>query len=80
MIVGTNMYDPYSAFGPYGRHNREYNKHELHLLLTYLGFTIDEMFTADVHDNMTDVYLDPTNSAFDRVSKTRPRPIHLRES
>jgi SAM-dependent methyltransferase len=59
MIVGTNMYDPYSAFGPYGRHNREYNKHELHLLLTYLGFTIDEMFTADVHDNMTGIYLDP---------------------
>jgi SAM-dependent methyltransferase len=59
MISGTNMYDPYSAYGPYGRHNREYNKHELHLLLTYLGFTIDEMFTADVHDNMTDLYLDP---------------------
>ncbi|AMM14732.1 hypothetical protein AX768_12125 [Burkholderia sp. PAMC 28687] len=59
MVVGTNMYDPYSGFGPYGRHNREYNKHELYLLLTYLGFTIDEMFSADVHDNMTALYLDP---------------------
>jgi SAM-dependent methyltransferase len=59
MIVGTNMYDPYSAYGPYGRHNREYNKHELHALLTHLGFTIDEMFTADVHENCTASYLDP---------------------
>lgn len=59
MIVGTNMYDPYSAYGPYGRHNREYNKHELHMLLTHLGFTIDEMFTADVHENHTGTYLDP---------------------
>jgi SAM-dependent methyltransferase len=59
LIVGTNINDGYSAFGPYGRHNREYNKHELHLLLTYLGFTIDEMFSADVHDNMTGSYLDP---------------------
>ncbi|WP_429318464.1 class I SAM-dependent methyltransferase [Paraburkholderia sp. GAS448] len=59
MIVGANIYDPYSAFGPYGRHNREYNKHELSLLLSYVGFTIEEMFTADVHHNMTSAYLDP---------------------
>lgn len=25
MISGTNMYDPYSTYGPYERHNREYN-------------------------------------------------------
>ena len=59
MIVGANMYDPYSGFGPYGRHNREYNKHELYLLLNYLGFTVDEIFSADVHDNTTELYLDP---------------------
>ncbi|NWC85301.1 methyltransferase domain-containing protein [Pseudomonas reactans] len=59
MIVGANLYDPYSGYGPYGRHNREYNKHELYNLLTYLGFTIDEIFTADVHDNATGSYLDP---------------------
>jgi SAM-dependent methyltransferase len=51
MIAGVNIYDPYSGYGPYGRHNREYNKHELYLLLDYLGFTVDVMFTADVHDN-----------------------------
>lgn len=51
MVSGANLYDPYSGYGPYGRHNREYNKHELHLLLTYLGFTVEAMFTADVHAN-----------------------------
>ncbi|WP_017302680.1 class I SAM-dependent methyltransferase [Spirulina subsalsa] len=51
MIAGANIYDPYSGYGPYGRHNREYNKHELYLLLTYLGFEIDSLFTADVHQN-----------------------------
>jgi SAM-dependent methyltransferase len=51
MIAGTNIYDPYSGFGPYGRHNREYNKHELHNLLTYAGFTPEVMFSADVHEN-----------------------------
>ena len=29
-IEGRNIYDPYSAYGPYGRHNREYTRHELH--------------------------------------------------
>lgn len=52
MLAGANIYDPYSAYGPYGRHNREYNKHELWLLLDHVGFEIQEMFTADVHDNL----------------------------
>ncbi len=56
MIAGANIYDPYSGYGPYGRHNREYNKHELYLLLDYLGFSIDVMFTADVHQNNAGVY------------------------
>lgn len=54
MVSGTNIYDPYSGYGPYGRHNREYNKHELYLLLTYLGFEVSAMFTADVHSNAVD--------------------------
>ena len=33
MVSGANIYDPYSGFGPYGRHNREYSRHELHRLL-----------------------------------------------
>lgn len=56
MISGANIYDPYSSYGPYGRHNREYNKHELYLLLNYLGFSIEKMFSADVHANSTSDY------------------------
>ena len=55
-ISGSNIYDPYSGYGPYGRHNREYNKHDLYLLLSYLGFTIESMFTADVHQNDANNY------------------------
>lgn len=56
MVAGVNTSDPYSAYGPYGRHNREYTRHEIYLLLKYLGFTITEMFTADVHYNHSGVY------------------------
>jgi SAM-dependent methyltransferase len=56
MVAGVNIYDPYSGYGPYGRHNREYNQHELYLLLNYLGFTLDAMFTADVHQNNAACY------------------------
>ncbi len=50
MIEGENIYDPYSGYGAYGRHNREYNKDELRQLLTYLGFDVDYLETADVQD------------------------------
>jgi SAM-dependent methyltransferase len=51
MVAGANIYDPYSGYGPYGRHNREFNKHELYLLLTHLGFSIESLESADVHEN-----------------------------
>jgi SAM-dependent methyltransferase len=56
MLAGVNIYDPYSGYGPYGRHNREYNKHELFNLLTACGFEIELMSTADVHENRSDNY------------------------
>ncbi|MDB9444999.1 class I SAM-dependent methyltransferase [Anabaena sp. CS-542/02] len=56
MMAGANIYDPYSGYGPYGRHNREYNKHEIYLLLQHVGFSIDSMFTADVHSNEANNY------------------------
>lgn len=46
---GDNIYDPYSGYGPYGRHNREYTMAELHALLGFLGFAIEESFIADSH-------------------------------
>jgi SAM-dependent methyltransferase len=49
MVNGANIYDPYSGFGPYGRHNREYNRHELHRLLDFAGFDVEYSFTADGH-------------------------------
>jgi len=49
IIAGANVYDPYSGFGPYGRHNREFTRHELHILLEFLGFDVETSFTADAH-------------------------------
>jgi len=51
IIGGANIYDPYSGYGPYGRHNREYNRHELVQLLEFEGYSATEHFTADVHAN-----------------------------
>jgi SAM-dependent methyltransferase len=52
LVNGANIYDPYSGFGPYGRHNREYNRHELHRLLAFAGFDVEYSLTAD--GNRTD--------------------------
>jgi len=51
MISGANIYDPYSGYGPYGRHNREYNRHELVQLLKFEGYEPTACFSADVHAN-----------------------------
>lgn len=47
---GHNIYDPYSGYGPYGRHNREYTMTDLHALLAFMGFEIEQTFAADSHD------------------------------
>jgi SAM-dependent methyltransferase len=49
LLHGANLYDPYSGFGPYGRHNREYTRHELHRLLEFAGFDVEYSMTADGH-------------------------------
>lgn len=59
MLAGVNIYDPYSGFGPYGRHNREYNKHELFSLLTHLGFEIELIFSTDIHPDHSRGCFDP---------------------
>lgn len=56
MMSGQNIYDPISGYGVYGRHNREYNKHELFLMLDHLGFDLDALFSSDVHENHADLY------------------------
>lgn len=55
-ISGANIYDPYSGYGPYGRHNREYNRHELDQLLRFEGYQPDVCFTADVHHNSSQTF------------------------
>ncbi len=51
MAAGENIYDPYSRYGIYGRHNREYTTKELQELLTSVGFKLDQLCTRDVHPN-----------------------------
>lgn len=57
IVAGANIYDPYSGYGPYGRHNREYTRHELFHFLRHCGFEAELMFTADVSQNRTSNYL-----------------------
>ncbi len=49
IVNGANVHDLYSGYGPYGRHNREYNRHEVHRLLDFAGFDVEYSFTADGH-------------------------------
>ncbi len=50
IIEGRSIYDPYSGFGPYGRHNREYSLDELVRLVRFSGFELELAFTADSHE------------------------------
>src|SRR5262249_19086713 len=43
------IYDPYSRYGPHGRHNREYVAEELFALLTGNGFSIERYLTRPIH-------------------------------
>jgi glycosyltransferase involved in cell wall biosynthesis/SAM-dependent methyltransferase len=54
MITGKNIYDPYSGYGPYGRHNREYTQEDLFGLLSTNGFQVSSLFTADVRPHQDD--------------------------
>ena len=55
MVEGKNVYGPYSGFGPYGRHNREYTQHELHRLMEFAGFEVERSFTADGHKRQVEL-------------------------
>jgi SAM-dependent methyltransferase len=53
LVIGKNVCDRYSGYGPYGRHNREYTRQEIGSLLKWSGFVPEVSFTADVHFNST---------------------------
>lgn len=57
MISGENIYYRYTGYGPYGRHNREYNISEIYELLRACGFTVETIFTVDTTENRTNDYL-----------------------
>ncbi len=48
MAAGRTVADRYSAYGPYGRHNREYTVDEVRRLVEHAGFAVDRWYTADV--------------------------------
>lgn len=72
-VDGRGMYDPYSGFGPYGRHNREYSMPELLNLLQFCGFEHESSFTTDAHPE------DHSNHPryADIASLVMHRPAHL---
>jgi SAM-dependent methyltransferase len=45
---GLHVADPFSGYGPYGRHNREYTPAELRTLLESCGFAIDALDVIDL--------------------------------
>ncbi len=58
LAAGANLYDPYSGYGPYGRHNREFTRHEIVRLLQFAGFDVTDHFTADVHEHQAQAFAD----------------------
>jgi SAM-dependent methyltransferase len=46
LVRGENIYDHYSGYGAYGRHNREYTPSELRLLVEGLGFRVVSLYTS----------------------------------
>lgn len=72
-LEGRNMYDPFSGYGPYGRHNREYTRHELHMLMNHAGFDVESSFTANVHPDL------PLEQVSARTLNTLIRQVRHRE-
>lgn len=48
LFHGRPFYDPYSGYGPYGRHNREFTPQELRFLVEGCGFAINEMDVCEI--------------------------------
>lgn len=49
LINGENIYDPYSGYGIYGRHNREYTVMEIEEILSKTGFEVQEVTSRNIH-------------------------------
>jgi SAM-dependent methyltransferase len=53
LALGKNINDPYSGYGVYGRHNREYAPQEVIRLLEECGFSVRQVRLANVHPGRT---------------------------
>jgi 2-polyprenyl-3-methyl-5-hydroxy-6-metoxy-1,4-benzoquinol methylase len=51
MLNGDNVYEQYSGYGHFGRHNREFTVGELRRLLTEAAYDVKQVFALDVHPN-----------------------------
>ena len=51
LAASHNIYDLYSGYGVYGRHNREYTPSELVDLLQGCGFSIEQVRLEDIYPN-----------------------------
>ncbi len=51
LLVGRNIYDSYSNYGVYGRHNREYTPREVKSLLETCGFEIMTLIVEDIYSH-----------------------------
>jgi SAM-dependent methyltransferase len=58
LLAGLNVHDQYSGHGPYGRHNREFTRQELELLLRHAGFEVESLASADVYPNRAAEFAD----------------------
>lgn len=50
-LTGKNIYDPYSGYGAYGRHNREYTLEELVFLLRECNYDVVKACAKDIHSH-----------------------------
>jgi SAM-dependent methyltransferase len=48
LVRGGNVHGPYSGFGPYGRHNREFTPREVRTLVEGCGFSVAGLDVLDV--------------------------------
>jgi SAM-dependent methyltransferase len=57
LVLGKTINDPYSGYGVYGRHNREYTAAEVGRLLSDCGFTVDQVRLANIHKRDAEQYV-----------------------
>jgi SAM-dependent methyltransferase len=73
------FHDQFSAYGPYGRHNREYTPHEIASLLETAGFDIDELYTANVRPSGRPAAEALAGLVVGAARALRRQPAHLGE-